>query len=455
MRKNFRQLGRSVLLSLSLGWFAVVNILATLAIHWSVVTHLGIGMESDAFFAAMIVPQLLLVLATSSLLHVLVPLLTTQKSDSEEQRRELSGILLAVTGAALVITATLYLGSRFWVRWIVPGFTPQGYELAVSLTKIQVLGLLFGAADCVLRAACRARRRFIWAEAATASANIAGLVLLVWALPRYGVFAAAWISVLRIALPVIVMWPLVGGWSRPTLWSPVRSEALRRFKPLILGGTVGHVTTLITRQLASLAPTGGLSLLSISQQFYGTANGVKDKALVIPIAPTLAMHASDGQWTNFRALYRRRVILMGLAATAGYLILILFGKRLMETALARGGMSPEHLDSLWWILTALGFAYISNAIGQPVFAAFCAKGDTHTPVRLALIINAVNIPIRALSFWFYGLFGMAIMMSVSSAVALIINVFFLERSIPAPSGEQQSCRPEQVIPYIRPTSLGT
>src|SRR5688500_19762726 len=92
------------------------------------------------------------------------------------------------------------------------------------------------------------------------------------------------------------MWPLVGGWSRPALSSPVRSAALRRFKPLILGGTVGHVTTLITRQLASLAPTGGLSLLSISQQFYGTANGVKDKALVIPIAPTLAMHASDGQW---------------------------------------------------------------------------------------------------------------------------------------------------------------
>ena len=454
MTKNLRQLSRSVSLTLSLGWFAIVNIVATLAIHWSVVTQLGIGVESDAFFAAMIVPQLLLGLATSSLLHVLVPLITTQKSDSEEQRRELSGILLAVTGAALVITATLYFGSQFWVSWLVPGFSPEGYELAVALAKIQVLGLLFGAADCVLRAACRARGRFVWAEAATASANIAGLLILVWALPRYGVFAAAWISVLRIALPVIVMWPLVGGWSRPNLWSPVRSEALRRIKPLLLGGSVSHVTALITRQLASLAPTGGLSLISISQQFYGTANSVKDKALVIPISPTLAMHASEGQWTSFRALYRRRVILMGLAATAGYLILILFGKRLMEFALARGGMTPEHLDSLWWILMALGFAYISNAIGQPVFAAFCAKGDTRTPVRLALIINAVNIPLRTLAFWSAGLFGMTIMMSVSSALALVINLVFLERSIPAPSRDRLHDR-EKVLPSIRPTSLGT
>jgi peptidoglycan biosynthesis protein MviN/MurJ (putative lipid II flippase) len=181
---------------------------------------------------------------------------------------------------------------------------------------------------------------------------------------------------------------------------------------------------------------------------------VKDNALVIPISPTLAVHASEGQWISFRALYRRRAILMGLAATAGYLTLILFGKQLMEFALARGGMTPEHLDSLWWVLMGLGFAYISNAIGQPVFAAFCAKGDTRTPVRLALIINAVNIPLRALTFWSYGLFGMTIMMSVSSALALIINVIFLERSIPTPACDTRSGRRDNVIPYIRPTPVG-
>jgi putative peptidoglycan lipid II flippase len=454
MHKNLRQVGRSVSLTLSLGWFAVVTILATLAIHWSVITHLGIGVETDAFFAAMIVPQLLLVLMTSSLLHVLVPLLATQE-EGDELRAELSGILLIVFVGALAAATVLWAFSPLWVRWLVPGFTREGRELTVALTRIQVLGLMFGAADCVLRAACRARRRFIWAEASTAGANVFGLLILMWALPRYGVFAAAWISILRIALPVLVMWPLVGGWSRPTLWSPIRSEALRRFKPLLLSGSAGHVTVIITRQLASLAPTGGLSLLSISQQFYGTVNTVKDKALVIPISPALAMHAKEGRWDSFRALYRQRVIVMGLASATGYLILILFGQRLMEFALARGGMTTERVSSLWWILTALGLAYISNALGQPIFAAFCARGDTKTPVRLAMIFHAVNIPTRAIMFWFYGLFGMAIIMSVSSAIALLVNLIFLERSIPAPFYSRRIEPGEKVIADIMPTSLGT
>lgn len=419
-------------LTLSLGWLASVNIFVTLVIHWYVITSLGIGVETDALFAGMVVPQLILVLVTSSLLHVLVPLLAAgEVGDGRDLRRELWGIFLLVAGASAVVAAALYLSAGLWMRWLVPGFSPEGYALAVALTRIQVCGLLFAAVDCVLRAACRARRSFVWAEAATPLANVAGLLLLVWALPRYGVRAAAWLTVLRIALPVAFMWPVMGGWRRPRLWSPVRAEALRRVRPLLLGGFYNHLTPLVTRQLASLAPTGGLSLLSVSQQFYGTVNAVMDKALVIPASPTLAVQARGGRWREFRALYRRRLALMGTLAGAGYLCVLAAGRPLLALAVGHGGVTAENLDSLWWMLSALGVAFMSNALGQPVFAAFCAKGDTRTPVRLAFIINTVNIPARALAFWAYGLTGMAVVMSAAAATGLLVNLFYLERSIPA------------------------
>ena len=68
-----------------------------------------------------------------------------------------------------------------------------------------------------------------------------------------------------------------------------------------------------------------------------------------------------------------------------------------------------------------------------MLAAFCAKGDTRTPVRLAFVINTVNIPARALAFWTYGLVGMAITMSAMALLALTVNVIYLERSIPRPA----------------------
>lgn len=431
-------------LTLSLGWLASVNIFVTLLIHWYVITHLGIGVETDALFAGMVVPQIVLVLFTSSLLHVLVPLLATGAAEGggDELRSELWGVFLLVAGASAVVAAALHLGAGYWMRWLVPGFSAEGYALAVALTRIQLFGLLFAALDCVLRAACRARRSFVWAEAATPLANLAGLLLLVMALPRYGVRAAAWITVLRIALPVAFMWPVMGGWRRPRLWSPVSREALRRVRPLLLGGLYNHLPPLVTRQLASLAPTGGLSLLSVSQQFYGTANAVMDKALVIPASPTLAVQARDGRWGDFRALYRRRLALMGLLAGAGYAGVLALGRPLLALLVGRGGVTAENVDSLWWMLSALGVAFMSNALGQPVFAAFCAKGDTRTPVRLALIINTVNIPARVLAFWAYGLTGMALVMSASAAAGLLVNLAFLERSIPAADGRGPARAPE-------------
>jgi putative peptidoglycan lipid II flippase len=425
----------SLRLTLSLGWLASVNILVTLFIHWYVITRLGIGVETDALFAGMVVPQMVLVLFTSSLLHVLVPLLATGIEEGEDdRRRELWGIILLVACASGMIAAVLYLAAGYWMRWLVPGFSAEGHALAVALTRIQLFGLFFAALDCVLRAACRARRSFVWAEAATPLANAAGLLLLVWALPRYGVSAAAWITVLRIALPVAFMWPVLGGWRRPRLWSPIRREALRRIRPLLFGGLYNQLPPLVTRQLASLAPTGGLSLLVVSQQLYGTVNTVMDKALVIPASPTLAVLARDGQWRNFRALYRRRLALLAMLAGTGFVCVLAFGRPLLALLVGHGGVTTENLDSLWWMLSALGIAFMSNALGQPVFAAFCAKGDTRTPVRLAFIINTVNIPARALVFWFYGLIGMALTMSALAAVGLLVNLVFLEKSIPAIDG---------------------
>jgi peptidoglycan biosynthesis protein MviN/MurJ (putative lipid II flippase) len=426
-------------LALSLGWLAGVNVCVSLIIQWYVLTYLGIGVESDAFFAAMIVPQIVGVFFTSALLHVLVPVLAASEVESGfDLRQELWGIILQVGAVATLAAATLYFTSAYWMRWLAPGFSPVAYSLAVVLTGIQLFSLPFAAADCVLRAACRARRSFLRAEAATPVANIVGLLLLAWALPRYGVHAAAWITVLRIALPVVFMWPVLGGWRRPHLWSPSREKALRRIKPLLLGGLYNHIPPLVTRQLASLAPAGGLSLLTASQQLYRTANMVLDTAIVIPASPALAVYAQGGQWGNFRKLYRGRLRLLALLAVAGYALLLACGRPLLALTIGHGGVTNDNINSLWWMLAVLGLGFVANTSGQPVFAAFCAKGDTRTPVRLALIINTVSLPARALAFWAYGLGGMALAISASAALSLLVNIIFLERSIPAHDGSPTS-----------------
>jgi peptidoglycan biosynthesis protein MviN/MurJ (putative lipid II flippase) len=163
-----------------------------------------------------------------------------------------------------------------------------------------------------------------------------------------------------------------------------------------------------------------------------------DKVIVIPASPTLAVYAHGGQWGDFRSLYRTRLRLMTVMAVAGYVLLLAFGRPLLALTVGHGGVTPDNINSLWWMLSVLGVGFVANTSGQPVFAAFCAKGDTRTPVRLALVINTVSIPARALAFWLYGLGGMASVISASAALSLLINIFFLEKSIPALDGSRSS-----------------
>jgi putative peptidoglycan lipid II flippase len=165
---------------------------------------------------------------------------------------------------------------------------------------------------------------------------------------------------------------------------------------------------------------------------------VMDTAIVIPASPVLAVHAHGGEWSNFRRLYRSRLRLLALLAVAGYALLLACGRPLLALTIGHGGVTNDNINSLWWMLAALGVGFVANTSGQPVFAAFCAKGDTRTPVRLALIINTVSLPARALAFWAYGLGGMALAISASAVLSLLVNIIFLERSIPAHDGSPTS-----------------
>ena len=59
--------------SLTIGWLAASNVFLVVGFHWYVVTRLGIGVERDALFAALAIPQLVLAVVSTSLTYVVVP----------------------------------------------------------------------------------------------------------------------------------------------------------------------------------------------------------------------------------------------------------------------------------------------------------------------------------------------------------------------------------------------
>jgi putative peptidoglycan lipid II flippase len=413
--------------TVTLAILAGANILVTLAFQWFVITRLGVGVETDALFAAMAVPQLILLVVSSSLTHVLVPLLAVEDESTFHQNAW--GFFLGISAVFTALAVLLFATAAYWVPWLVPGFTKAGQQLTVSLTRIQLISMIFTAAVAVLWSVYRARQKFIWVELSTLISSIVGFTLLLKVLPVYGVMGASLLIVLRTALQTVWLLPGLGRWYWPDWRSPAMREAWSRVRPLLLGNSYFRTDQLLDRFLASMAPAGGLSLLYLGQQIYGVANVVTEKAIAAPMVPQLAVLADSSRWREFRRAYQKRVLAMGGLTALGYLGLLVVGERILNILIGHGGVTHDNVHLLWLIMVALVGYFIAGAMGFVTSPTFYAMGDTRTPTRLSVITYTLYIPAKVFGFLRYGLLGMAVVTSAYLFVNVALQVLLLEKFV--------------------------
>ncbi len=392
---------------------------------WYVVTHLGVGFQTDAFFASGALPQLIFLVASFSLTQVLVPLLATE--DEQTFRRDAWGFFLSVTGFFGLLAAVLFVFAGYWVPLLVPGFSDEAKQLTISLSRIQLIGMVGNASVAVLWSVYYARQKFIWAELSPVFANVLSLLVLFWTLPQYGIAAAAWATVLNLVLKMAFLMPMLGRWQAPRWDSYAMREAWRRVKPFLLGQTYSKSDPLIDRFLTSMSVAGNLSLLYIGQQIYSAINLIVTKAISAPTMPRLALAAKSGNWPVFRRIYRQRLLWMAGLGAAACIVLLLFGEYLLHLMIGHGGITAQNVHMLWWIMLGLIGLLIGGSAGQITAVAFYAMGDTKTPTMLFVWTFTIYIPIKVLVFLQYGLLGLAIATSVHLTVNFLIQLLILER----------------------------
>ncbi len=413
-------------LSLVLAGLAICNAVLAILMPWYVVTRLGVGVDTDAFFASGALPQLIFLVASFSLTQVLVPLLATE--DEKTFRRDAWGFFLSVTGLFVLLGAVLFVLAGVWVPLLVPGFSEKAKLLTVSLSRIQLLGMVGNASVTVLWSVYYARQKFIWAELSPVFANVLSLLFLFWTLPQYGIAAAAWATVLNLGLKLAFLMPMLGRWQSPQWDSYAMREAWRRVKPLLLGQTYSKSDPLVDRFLTSMSIAGNLSLLYIGQQIYSAINLIITKAISAPTVPRLARAAKSGDWINFRRTYRRRLLWMVGLAVAAFVILLFFGEPLLHLLIGHGGITAQNVRMLWWIMLALTGLLLGGTAGQVTSMAFYAMGDTKTPTMLFVWTFTIYVPIKVLVFVHYGLLGLAVATSAHLIVNFLLQLVVLEKN---------------------------
>ena len=396
---------RSVRLSGVLALLSGVDILLSVVYQWYFLRRIGPGAQTDALYAGMMVPQLVLIVLTGSLIQVLVPLLAVQ--GEEEFAQSVWTVLHAVALSFGGLVVIAWLGAGFWVPLTVPGFTDATTRLTVHLVRIQLLGLFLAALSTVLWAAHQARYRFIWSTVSPLIAGLVGLGVLIWGLPRFGVSAAAWSGVCRGGVFTLLLLPGTGTFHRPRWRTPVMREAWRRMRPLLSRSIYFKADVVVDRFLAALAPPGALSLLTLARQLYTAGLGVMNKAVTAPSIPTLAQLAERQAWGDFRRIRNRRALWCTIGALGLFFVLLAAGRPVLSFFFAHSSFRTEQVDQTWGLLVVLSGVWVAGSSSQILAGALYAQGDTETPTRVGVIGFTVGVVLKVLGYYVLGVWGIA------------------------------------------------
>ncbi len=376
----------------------------------------GASAVTDAFFFAFLVPNLFRRLfGEGALGAAFLPTYAQLDRDDPATARRLATLTTALLLAGL---GRLTLAGEIVLLVIAKG---AGSVLALRLVMIMLPYMPLVCLVAILGAMLQVHGRFGPGASVPIVLNVCIIVAAAGLAPAFGADARGHITAVAAAVLVAgliqVAWML---WAlRDSPWivrdvsaarEPMRLVAARA-APMMLGLGVLQLNVFFDGVIASypttVGPTvfgvdyplsvGAMAVVSFAQRHYQFPVGVFGIAVATTIYPALSRLTDDDE--AFAGILRRGlrfVLFLGLPASAG---LILVGPTLTSVIFQGGFFEAGDTQRVTFVLYGYACAVWAYSMTYVLTRAFYAKGDTKTPVKVALAIVVLNLLLNCTLIW--------------------------------------------------------
>lgn len=393
-------------LPIYLSILAASTLILGLASQWYVVTSLGAGNQTDAFFASFAVPQFIVAVVGGAITNSLVPVFAGE--DPASLRGDGWAFFLIITSTLTVVALVAAITTSVWLPILFPGFDQISLMLVRKLTYIQLAALVFGVGSLVLTAVHHALNQFYWSEIAPAIATFIMLLSLLMVLGAgHGVEEAVLVFASRPLLTVVFLFPVLGKFCWPAMIGDKIRLVAKRARPLLTGAAYYKLDILLDRFLASMAPVGGLTLLYLAQQGYSAISILLNRIFIVRLLPALSVNAKKRDWFKLYSLQHQFLWRLGILSIGIYFLVIatlgLFSGQLSDAT----HISSPDSRLLNVLLVLLGGVLIGGVTGQVLASVFHATGEVRLLTKVGILGFTVAIPVKIVGFIFFGISGLA------------------------------------------------
>ena len=402
---------------------------------------LGAGAESDAFFIAFRIPNLLRRLfAEGAFSQAFIPILSQTnasqgKPAAVELARRVSSLLFLTL---LAIVALGVLGGGWVVMGMASGLEvgSEQYELTVLLTQWMFPYILMISMVALASGLLNTFRSFALPAFAPVLLNIsfiAGALLLA---PYFDQAVKAFAIAVMVGgvLQVVVLWfglsrtdclinPFAGfGAIRQALNDERVMRVLKNMVPATLAVSVAQISLIINTNIASHLEKGSVSWISYGDRLMEFPTALLGVALGTVLLPSLSAAAvrSHDEYSRLMDWGLRLTVVLVLPAAVG---MGLFSEALVALLFHYGRFDANDVAMTSQAVMAYSLGLAGLVLVKILAPGFYAKQDIRTPVKIGIVVVLTT---QLLNLVFVPIFGHAgLPLSVSIGALLNASVLYL------------------------------
>jgi putative peptidoglycan lipid II flippase len=390
---------------------------------------------SDAFLVSITIPGVIFGFIGTGLATSYIPMFSSVKNNegviqaNHFTNNLLNFILLLCS--FIIIIGILFTDSI--VKLFALGFEGNTLELAVSFTRVSLVGVFFTGLTYIFTSYLQVNKKFIVPALIGLPLNFILIIFITISSMTNPILLSMGI-ILALASQLFLLLPYAykEGYrysfildSKDTFFGKVIQLSI----PVILGASVNQINTVIDRTLASQLAVGGISALNYANRLNGFVQGIfvlSIATVMYPMISTMAAEDNIGGLKKTLLEAINSINILVIPATIGALI---FAEPIVSFLFGRGAFDYNAVSMTSSALFFYSIGMIGFGLREVLSRAFYSLQDTRTPMINGVIAVSLNIVLNIILSKFLGLGGLALATSISAIFCTLLLFISLRKKI--------------------------
>ena len=406
--------------------------------------YFGVGPDTDAFFVAFRVPDLLFnslinFLVATSFIPIFSKYLVT--NDKNETWAFSSNVINVMLMFLFVFTVLVEIFATQIVSFLAPGLEKESLSLAVRLTRIMIPIVIFGGLTGLFKSVLNTLQHFTVPAFITIVYNVFIISAVLVLARRYGIVALAIGVVLAALFQFLIQMPvLISKGMRYCLRLDLRDEGLigmgRLLHPVVLALMLGQIVPYFEIYLASQMSAGAISYLNYAGRIVSAPDQIYTVVVSSLIFTSLSADVASGDRINVVRKLSGGIRITIFVILPLSFILIGVSSSIIKLLLGRGAFEASAVEGTSKAFVAYSVGLSIVCVRNLVSYTFFALKDPETLLKVTALMVPINICLDLILVRFFSYTGLALGASLTALLHMSALFMYLRRHAIAIEGRR-------------------